>query len=101
MTIMIIIEVEIYADKSRITQAISNIVDSAVKFTGKGAIGIERFVSIDNKRLEIQVTDSGNGIAEYILPNLFGRFVTRTIGDENKRGTGLALYISKPVVDCA
>jgi signal transduction histidine kinase len=94
-------EVEIYADKSRITQAISNIVDSAVKFTGKGAIGIERFVSIDNKRLEIQVTDSGNGIAEDILPNLFGRFVTRTIGDKNKRGTGLALYISKPVVDCA
>ena len=55
--------------------------------------------SIDNKRLEIQVTDSGNGKAEDILPNLFGRFVTRTFGDENKRGTGLALYIANPIVD--
>jgi signal transduction histidine kinase len=36
-------------------------------------------VYIDNKRLEIQVTDSGIGIAEDILPNLFGRFVTRDI----------------------
>ena|GEM_PF-6283267 len=55
--------------------------------------------SIDNKRLEVTVTDSGNGIAEDILPNLFGRFVTRTFGDENKRGTGLALCIAKPIVD--
>jgi len=55
------------------------------------AIGVERF---DKKRLEIQVTDSGKGIAEDILPNLFGRFVTRTFGDENKCGTGLALYIA-------
>jgi len=40
-------------------------------------------------------------MAEEIPPNLFGRFVTRTFGDENKRGTGLALYIAKPIVDCA
>ena len=54
--------------------------------TGKGVIGMERFSSIDNKRLEIQVTDSGNGIAEDILPNLFGRFVTRPFGDEKWHG---------------
>ncbi len=90
-------EVEIYADKSRATRAISYIVDNA-KYTDSGAIRIESLVSVDNKRLEIQVTDSGNGIAKDILPNLFGRFVTRTFGNENKRATGLGVYIAKSIV---
>ncbi len=90
-------QVEIYADKSCVTRAISNSVDN-VKFTDRGAIRIESLVSVDNKRLEIQVNDSGNGVAEDILPNLFGIFVTRTIGNENKRATGLGLYIAKSIV---
>ena len=52
-------EIEIYADKSRITQAISNIVGNAVKFTDRGTIRVESFVSVDKKRIEIKVCDSG------------------------------------------
>jgi signal transduction histidine kinase len=92
-------EIEIYADKSRITQAISNIVGNAVKFTDRGTIRVESFVSVDKKRIEIKVCDSGNGIAEDILPKLFDKFVTKTLGNENKRGTGLGLYITKAIVD--
>ena len=73
-------EIEIYADKSRITQAISNIVGNAVKFTDRGTIRLESFVSVDKKRIEIKVCDSGNGIAEDILPKLFDKFVTKTLG---------------------
>jgi len=73
-------EIEIYADKSRITQAISNIVGNAVKFTDRGTIRVESFVSVDKKRIEIKVCDSGNGIAEDILPKLFDKFVTKTLG---------------------
>ena len=92
-------DVEIYADKGRITQAISNIVGNAVKFTTSGTIIVESNVSNDKKRVEVKVSDSGSGIAEDILPNLFDKFVTKTLGNENKRGTGLGLYITKAIID--
>ncbi|HYT43657.1 MAG TPA: HAMP domain-containing sensor histidine kinase, partial [Methylomirabilota bacterium] len=84
-------DIEIYADKSRITQAISNIVVNAVKFTDSGTILVESSVSDDKERVEVKVSDSGRGIAEDILPNLFDKFVTKTLRNENKRGTGLGL----------
>jgi signal transduction histidine kinase len=92
-------DMEIYADKGRITQAISNIVGNAVKFTTSGTIIVESNVSNDKKRVEVKVSDSGSGIAEDILPNLFDKFVTKTLGNENKRGTGLGLYITKAIID--
>jgi signal transduction histidine kinase len=92
-------DVEIYADKGRITQAISNIVGNAVKFTTSGTIIVESNVSNDKKRVEIKVSDSGSGIAEDIFPNLFDKFVTKTLGNENKHGTGLGLYITKAIID--
>jgi signal transduction histidine kinase len=91
-------DIEIYADKSRITQAISNIVVNAAKFTDSGSIIVESNVSNDKERVEVRVSDSGRGIAEDILPNLFGKFVTKTLGNENKRGTGLGLYIAKAII---
>jgi signal transduction histidine kinase len=92
-------DIEIYADKGRITQAISNIVVNAVKFTASGTIIVESNVSNDKKRVEVKVSDTGSGIAEDILPNLFDKFVTKTLGNENKRGTGLGLYITKAIID--
>jgi signal transduction histidine kinase len=91
-------DIEIYADKSRITQAISNIVVNAVKFTDSGTVLVESSVSNDKGRVEVKVSDSGGGIAEDILPNLFDKFVTKTLGNENKRGTGLGLYIAKAII---
>ena len=91
-------DIEIYADKSRITQAISNIVVNAAKFTDSGTIIVESIVSNDKERVEVKVSDSGRGIAEDILPNLFDKFVSKTLGNENKRGTGLGLYIAKAII---
>ena len=92
-------DMEIYADKGRIIQAISNIVGNAVKFTATGTIIVESNLSNDKKRVEIKVSDSGSGIAEDILPNLFDKFVTKTLGKENKSGTGLGLYITKAIIN--
>ena len=64
-----------------------------------GTIIVESNVSSDKKRVKVKVSDSGSGIAEDILPNLFDKFVTKTLGNENKRGTGLGLYITKAIID--
>jgi signal transduction histidine kinase len=88
----------IMADKTRIAQVFTNIVGNAVKFTKKGEITVETRLNKDAKKLEIKVSDTGGGIPEEVLPRLFGKFVTKSVGDNNKHGTGLGLFISKAIV---
>jgi signal transduction histidine kinase len=91
-------DLEILADKDRIGQVFTNIIGNAVKFTRKGSITAETRVDPNSNTIEILISDTGGGIPEDILPNLFGKFVTKNVGDTNKEGTGLGLYISKAIV---
>jgi signal transduction histidine kinase len=91
--------VEIDADRSRITQVLSNIVGNATKFTKKGAIKVESNTSIERNFIEIRVSDTGGGIRKEIMPNLFSKFVTSSYKDGEHKGTGLGLYISKSIVE--
>jgi two-component system sensor histidine kinase VicK len=89
----------IYADKERIIQVISNLLDNAIKFIEKdGLIRITLRISKgDNSQTngyaEIKIKDTGNGISEEILPHLFSKFSTKSF-----QGTGLGLYISKNII---
>ena len=89
----------IYADKERIIQVISNLLDNAIKFIEKdGLIRITLRISKGdssqtNGYAEIKIKDSGTGISEEILPHLFSKFSTRSF-----QGTGLGLYISKNII---
>jgi signal transduction histidine kinase len=96
---------EIYADKARIADVLSKIIDNAIKFTKKGKIKIETHAathdqaSNNNHMTEIKISDSGPGIPEDILPSLFSKFVTKGIlGKEGKHGSGLGLFISKAII---
>lgn len=92
-------DIEIDADKNRITQVLTAVIGNAVKFTNKGVINVQNSIIPGKNKIEIKVIDSGVGIPEDILPNLFGKFVTNSInGDENKGGSGLSLFISKAIV---
>jgi PAS domain S-box-containing protein len=86
------------ADRSRITQVITNLVGNAIKFTSKGTIKVESKAYFDKNRLEIRISDTGGGIPTDILPRLFEKFVTKDHGEGNKKGSGLGLYISKAIV---
>ncbi|MGH9909421.1 MAG: sensor histidine kinase, partial [Nitrososphaerales archaeon] len=91
-------DIEIYADKGRLTQALTNTIGNAVKFTKKGYVTVEsKFLAGENK-IEIEISDTAGGIPKDILPKLFGKFVTKSIGNENQHGTGLGLFISKAIV---
>ena len=91
-------DIEIWADKDRIGQVFTNIIGNATKFTKKGTIKAETHVNKDANTVEILISDTGGGIPEDLLPNLFGKFVTKNIGNLNKEGSGLGLYISKAIV---
>lgn len=91
-------DVEIVADKDRLTQVFSNILNNAVKFTKKGSINVETRLDTGTDKLEISISDTGGGIPKEILPHLFGKFATQGT-PESGHGTGLGLFISRAIVN--
>gem|GEM_PF-748408 len=90
---------DISIDSDRISQVLTNLISNSIKFTpenGQITLGVE-----DRKdKVEISVEDTGIGIAEENIPDLFERFsqFDRTDGPGQK-GTGLGLAISKEIVE--
>ncbi len=84
-------------DEARLQQVVSNLVENAVKFTGPG--GTVRVDTLaNNGNIEVQVKDSGVGIAPEHLPHAFERFYKIDRSRED-RGTGLGLAIAKHIVE--
>ena len=82
------------ADKGRITQVLSNILNNALKFTNGGQIIVDAHENNDKKELIVSITDTGNGINRDIFTKLFSKFATKS-----SQGTGLGLYISKSIIE--
>ena len=91
------------ADKGRITQVISNILDNAIKFTKtklNKEESSERVESIivnaqkNDDNAIVSVVDTGTGIDPSIMTRVFEKFVTKSL-----TGTGLGLFISKSIVE--
>ena len=81
------------ADKGRLVQVITNLLNNALKFTKEGNITV--ILKADNEnQVMIVVRDSGIGIDSEIYPRLFSKFATKS-----HIGTGLGLYISKKIVE--
>ena len=80
------------ADKDKVAQIISNLINNALKFTEKGTILISLKKGQDE--VTVSVKDTGAGIEPHILPNLFTKFTTK-----HHSGTGVGLYISKSIVE--
>jgi signal transduction histidine kinase len=86
------LHVKIFADKYRIAQVISNIINNAIKFTDQGLITI--IGNVNSTELTLQISDTGNGIDNEIINRLFDKFVSRS-----EQGTGLGLFISKNIIE--
>lgn len=80
------------ADEERITQAISNIVGNAVKFTESGSIVVTSEAKDDHAI--ITVKDTGSGIDPEVFPKLFTKFASKS-----EKGTGLGLFLTKNIVE--
>lgn len=87
---------EIMADRGRLNQVLSNLLDNAVNFTDQGTIMVTLQQGKDYDFLEVRVADTGKGIDPAIKPKLFEKFVTKS---EKARGTGLGLYLCKAIVE--
>ncbi|HYA81821.1 MAG TPA: ATP-binding protein [Candidatus Bathyarchaeia archaeon] len=89
-------DVFVNADKGRISQVISNLLNNAIEFTGEGTILVsveKNKISKDNEII-VSVKDTGQGIDQSILPRLFTKFASKSY-----KGTGLGLFISKGIIE--
>ncbi|MEG2349858.1 MAG: ATP-binding protein, partial [Hungatella sp.] len=89
-------------DGVRLQQILINILSNAVKFTPPGGtvrLDIKR-LGMDEKRIDLcfQISDTGIGISEEFLPNIFKPFSQEHSGStSNYGGSGLGLAISKNI----
>jgi two-component system, OmpR family, sensor histidine kinase VicK len=87
----------IQADKERISQVISNLLNNAIKFSKKTAedsISIAITCDKENNQVIVSVKDTATGIDPEILQRLFSKFATKS-----DIGTGLGLFISKSIIE--
>jgi signal transduction histidine kinase/NADH:ubiquinone oxidoreductase subunit 6 (subunit J) len=89
--------IAVEADKEKIIQVISNLLNNAIKFTKEGIISIITEKKEENghsKEVIVSIKDTGEGIDPEVLPKLFSKFVAKSY-----QGTGLGLFISKSIVE--
>jgi two-component system phosphate regulon sensor histidine kinase PhoR len=91
--------VEIRADRSRLSTALSNLIDNAIHYNKQGG-EIRISAEIENGSLYLAVVDTGYGIPSEELPRIFERFyrVDKARARESG-GTGLGLSIVKHAIE--
>lgn len=84
-----------FFDRKWTAEALTNIVDNAVKYTERGSVSLsaveyEMFVCV-------KVKDTGAGIAEADIPKIFARF-SRLEEAHQKEGVGIGLYLAREII---
>ncbi|HLD49591.1 MAG TPA: ATP-binding protein [bacterium] len=90
--------IDIFADRDKLIQVWTNLINNSLKFTAKGSVRVE----VENREEDVlcRVTDTGRGIRKENLSKIFEKFqqLDRAYGPGEK-GTGLGLTISKALVE--
>lgn len=95
----------LYGDSVRVRQCMTNILTNAMKYTAEGGVYLKfknGGISEDGSslRLVISVRDTGQGISDSQMKNLFDRF--QRLNESTNRsieGTGLGLSLTKSLID--
>ena len=83
-------------DHDRILQVLANLIANAIKFSDQGGT-IRVRVDAEDDRVRLSVHDTGGGVPAAMLERIFERFWQ--VGQNDQRGSGLGLYISRCIVN--
>ena len=88
-------QIDIWADRDKLSVVLSNLIDNAIKYTPqKKKVAIN--LIDENRYARIEVRDTGDGISEDKIDKIFDKFERVT---SNKEGAGLGLSIAKDFVE--
>lgn len=88
----------VQGDENRLIQIMFNLIHNAIKYTPKGTIEING--EIKEAMIYISVSDSGVGMSEKTVQNIFNRYVQGANADTiAEGGFGIGLYISKQLIE--
>ncbi|MFH4593681.1 transporter substrate-binding domain-containing protein [Vibrio alginolyticus] len=89
---------EYFVDSLRLSQIMNNLLSNAIKFTAKGSIRVS--IELQAEKLEVSVTDTGEGMTEEQRQKVFDPFVQADSSTARRfGGTGLGLTIVKKLVE--
>lgn len=90
----------VYADKEKIRQVLTNLVDNAIKYSNDQDLIEASFYNVDGRHVLIEISDEGVGIPEEHIPRIFERFYRTDLARSRKEGgSGLGLAICKHIVE--
>lgn len=88
----------IQADQTLLTSAISNVLSNAVKYSPESSM-IEVTLTTNKQHVTLVISDSGDGVPEEALAQLFTPFYRVNLArDRHTGGTGLGLAIAKQAI---
>lgn len=89
----------VYADRSKITQVLTNLIGNSIAYGHeKGETSIRFYIL--NNIVTVEVSDNGPGIPETDIPRLFERFYrVEKSRNRNEGGSGLGLAIAKHFIE--
>ena len=85
-------------DPVKLKVVVRNLIGNALKFTKRGTVSVSVQLDVRARQLDVQVRDSGIGMAPEQLPKIFEMF-HQAPTDAATAGVGLGLYIVKRFVD--
>ena len=88
----------IAADRSSLSEVISNLIDNALKYSSEGGLVAVSATAKDNY-VTVSVQDHGIGMPSNVVGNLFHKFYRSHRSRETVAGTGIGLYICKAIVE--
>ncbi len=90
----------VFGDKEKVRQVLINLVDNAIKYGKQNGLIEGSAYKIDGKKVLVEISDDGHGIAEEHLPRIFERFYRTDLARTRKvGGSGLGLSIAKHIME--
>ncbi len=90
----------VHIDPGKMRQIIYNLIDNSMKYTQKGTITVTVSDNLKEKRCYVEIKDTGVGMSEETLHNIFDKFVrAKNANSVNVSGTGLGLYVAKQMIE--
>ena len=92
-------DIRIISDPSKVSRIFQNLFQNAIKFTPKGQITVKAGRSLHEGNIEIEIIDTGVGIPQEKMKNIFQPFQQLTDPNREVSGLGLGLTVASQLAD--